>query len=106
WIDTSVATPRYNTMLLGIFAAVALLLATTGIYGVMSYVVGQRTHEIGIRMALGARRWNVLSLVLRQGMGLVLIGIVLGLFGAFAVTRVMSSLLFGVTANDPLTFGV
>jgi putative ABC transport system permease protein len=106
WIDTSVAAPRFNTLLLGLFAGVALLLATTGIYGVMSYVVAQRTHEIGIRMALGARRWNVLKLVLRQGMGLVLIGVVLGLFGAFAVTRVMSSLLFGVTAKDPLTFGV
>jgi putative ABC transport system permease protein len=106
WIDRSVATPRYNTLLLGLFAVVALLLATTGIYGVMSYVVGQRTHEIGIRMALGARRWNVLGLVLRQGMVLVLIGVVLGLFGAFAVTRVMSSLLFGVTAKDPFTFAV
>ena len=106
WIDTSVAAPRFNTLLLGLFAGVALLLATTGIYGVMSYVVAQRTHEIGIRMALGARRWNVLKLVLRQGMGLVLIGVVLGLLGAFAVTRVMSSLLFGVTAKDPFTFGV
>jgi putative ABC transport system permease protein len=105
WIDTSAATPRFNTLLLGLFAGVALLLATTGIYGVMSYVVAQRTHEIGIRMALGARRGNVLKLVLRQGMVLVLIGVVLGLFGAFAVTRVMSSLLFGVTAKDPFTFG-
>jgi len=104
WIDTAVATPRYQTLLLGVFAAVALLLATTGIYGVMSYVVAQRTHEIGIRMALGAPRGNVLKLVLRQGMGLVLIGVVLGLIGAFAVTRVMSALLFGVTAKDPFTF--
>jgi putative ABC transport system permease protein len=106
WIDTSAATPRFNTLLLGLFAVVALLLATTGIYGVMSYVVAQRTHEIGVRMALGAGRWNVLNLVLRQGMGLVLIGVVLGLFGAFAVTRVMSALLFGVTAKDPFTFAV
>lgn len=104
WIDTAVATPRYQTLLLGVFAAVALLLATTGIYGVMSYVVAQRTHEIGIRMALGARRGNVLNLVLRQGMGLVFIGVVVGLIGAFAVTRVMSALLFGVTAKDPFTF--
>ena len=105
WIDTSVATPRYQTLLLGLFAGVALLLASTGIYGVMSYVVTQRTHELGVRIALGARRWDVLSLVLRQGMGLVVIGVMLGLFGAFAVTRVMSSLLFGVTAKDPFTFG-
>ena len=106
WIDRSVATPRYQTLLLGIFAGVALLLATTGIYGVMSYVVTQRTHEIGVRMALGAPSWNVLKLVLRQGMALVLIGVALGLLGAFALTRVMSALLFGVTAKDPFTFSV
>ena len=104
WIDTSVAGPRYRTMLLAIFAGVALLLASTGIYGVMSYSVAQRTHEIGVRMALGARRWDVLKLVIRQGMVLVVIGVILGLFGAFALTRVMSSLVFGVTTKDPVTF--
>jgi putative ABC transport system permease protein len=104
WIDTSVATPRYYTVLLALFAGVALLLASTGIYGVMSYTVAQRTHEIGVRMALGARRLDVLKLVVRQGMGLVVIGVILGLLAAFGLTRIMSSLLFGVTAKDPVTF--
>ena len=106
WVDTSVATPRYRTMLLGLLALLALVLAATGIYGVMSYSVAQRTHEIGVRMALGARQLDVLKLVVRQGMGLVLIGVALGLLSAIALTRVMSSLLFGVGARDPLTFVV
>ncbi|HEX2268653.1 MAG TPA: ABC transporter permease [Pyrinomonadaceae bacterium] len=104
WIDSSVAGPRYRTTLFGMFAVLAMILAATGIYGVMSYSVAQRTHEIGVRMALGARRFDVLRLVVRQGMMLVLIGLGVGLAGAFALTRVMSSLLFGVTAKDPLTF--
>ena len=106
WVNSSVAAPRYRTTLLALFAALAMILAATGIYGVMSYSVAQRTHEIGVRMAMGARQFDVLKLVVRQGMLLTLIGVVLGLGGAYALTRVMSTLLFGVTAKDPLTFGV
>jgi len=106
WINTAVAEPRYRTTLIGLFAALALLLATIGIYGVMSYSVTQRTHEIGVRMALGARQSDVMKMVVRQGMLLVLIGVGLGLAVAIALTRVMATLLFGITARDPLTFVV
>ena len=106
WVDSSVTQSRYLTTLFGLFAALAMILAATGIYGVMSYTVAQRTHEIGVRMALGARRADVLKLVVGQGMVLTAIGVALGLLGAFGLTRVMASLLFGVTTKDPMTFTV
>jgi putative ABC transport system permease protein len=104
WINTATSSQRYNTVLLGLFAVLAMILAATGIYGVMSYTVAQRTHELGVRMALGARQFDVLKLVVRQGMILTIVGVALGVAGAFALTRVMTTLLFGVTAKDPITF--
>ena len=103
-MSASLAGERFNMTLLGIFAGVALMLAAIGIYGVMSYSVTQRTHEIGVRMALGAARGNVVTLVLKQGFALTAIGVALGLAAAFGLTRVMSTLLFDVSATDPLTF--
>ena len=103
-LSESVAGPRFRTMLLGVFACVALILAGVGIYGVIAYAVSQRTQEIGIRMALGARATDVLKLVLKHGMKLILIGVAVGLAGAFALTRLLTTLLFGVTPTDAATF--
>ena len=102
--NISVAPQRFNLSLFGLFAALALVLAAVGIYGVMAYSVAQRTREIGIRMALGAQRRDVVKLVLGQGVRHVALGVFLGLAGAFALTRLMSSLLYGVRPTDPITF--
>jgi putative ABC transport system permease protein len=104
-ISDSVSDPRFNLMVFGVFAGLALVLATVGIYGVISYSVTQRTREIGIRMAIGASPAGVVRMVVKQGAALGLIGICIGLGGAFALTRLISTLLFGIEATDPLTFG-
>lgn len=103
-VSDSISRPRLNMMLMGLFGTLALMLAVVGIYGLLSYAVTQRTQELGIRMALGAQVSDVLKLVLRQGMTLALIGEALGLVGAFALTRVMQRLLFGVTPTDASIF--
>lgn len=103
YMGGSIAQPRLNAMLVGLFAVIALLLATAGIFGVMSYSVTQRTQEIGIRLALGAQRYDVFRLVVGQGMRFVGVGLFLGLIGVFACTRLLQSLLFGVGATDLLT---
>jgi predicted permease len=103
-VSEAVARQRFSMLLLGLFAALALLLASVGIYGVMSYSVAQRTHEIGIRIALGARRADVLQMTVKQGLKLVGVGMILGLAAALLLTRLLASLLFGISATDPITF--
>src|SRR5262249_21685744 len=104
YLRDSLARRRFNLVLLAAFGVVALVLAAVGIYGVISYGVTQRTHEIGIRMALGAQTSDVLKLVVSNGLALALAGVSIGLAASFALTRVMSQLLFGVKPTDPLTF--
>jgi putative ABC transport system permease protein len=103
-LDGSVAQPRFRTFLLGIFATVALILASTGLYGVISYSVSQRSNELGIRAALGARESDLLSLVLGEGARLAIIGVAIGLVLSFVLAGAISNLLYGVKSHDPLTF--
>ena len=103
-VSKSMVQPRFLALLLATFSGIALFLAAIGIYGVMAYSVAQRTQEIGVRMALGARTLHVMRLVFGQSLGMLLIGMVIGLVGAFALTRLMRTLLFEITATDPLTY--
>jgi ABC-type antimicrobial peptide transport system permease subunit len=103
-VSTSMARTGYTMLLLFVAAAVALLLGTVGIYAVIAYLVSQRTREIGVRIALGAQRSDVSRMIVGRGLIVALIGIGLGLLGALGLTRLMSALLFGVSATDPLTF--
>ena len=103
-VSEAVARQRFSMLLLGIFAALAMVLAAVGIYGVMSYSIAQRTREIGLRIALGAQKSDVLKMILRQGLRFVAAGLAIGLAASFALTRVMASLLFGISATDPATF--
>ena len=104
-IANSLEHRRFSMILLAVFAAVALLLASIGIYGVISFLVGQRTHEIGVRMALGAKPGDVLVMILGRGAKLTMIGIGIGIVAALMLTQLMKSLLFGISATDPVTFG-
>src|SRR5262249_54673890 len=103
-VDTANAQPRFEMLLLGVFAVVASVMAAVGIYGVMSYSISRRTHEIGIRISLGATRGEILRLVLRQGLILALTGSAVGIAGALVLARLMTKLLYGVPATDPITF--
>jgi len=103
-LSRSLSPRRFSAVLITVLAGLALVLSAVGIYGVMSYTVGQRTQEIGVRMALGARPGNMLALILGRGVRLAFVGIAVGLLGSFGLTRFLASLLFGVGAADPLTF--
>ncbi|HSF24962.1 MAG TPA: FtsX-like permease family protein, partial [Blastocatellia bacterium] len=103
-VSAALREPRFNTALIGAFAGLAVLLASVGLYAVISYSVTQRTHEIGVRMAVGAGKRDIFNLIVGQGMKLTLIGVAIGLAASFALTRVMLSMLFEVSATDPLTF--
>jgi ABC-type antimicrobial peptide transport system permease subunit len=105
-MSASLARQRFSTIMLGAFAGFALILSVVGVYGVMSHLVTQGTHDIGVRMALGAERSRIVGMVLRQGAELTVAGIVLGLIGAAVLTRVMATLLFGVGTHDFVTFSI
>jgi putative ABC transport system permease protein len=106
YLGLALAQQRFNALLLGLFAGLAVVLSGVGLYGVVSYSVGQRMHEFGLRMALGAEGVDVLRMALGEGLILVLIGLGLGLAGALALTRFLSSLLYGVKSTDPVTFSI
>jgi ABC-type antimicrobial peptide transport system permease subunit len=103
-VSRSIGSERFNMLLLGLLAGIALLLAVVGIYGVLNYVVSQRTRELGIRMAMGARGADVAQMVLKQGLGAVLLGLVIGFAVALASTRLLASMVYGVETTDPATF--
>ena len=103
-VSDSIATQRFTMILLEIFSGLALVLSSVGIYGVISYLVGQRTHEIGIRMALGAQRRDVVRMVLGEGLRVALLGVVVGIVAALGLTRLLTQMIFGVRTVDPLTF--
>jgi len=104
YVAASVAQRRFTSLLCSIFAGAGLLLAVVGLFGVMSYSVAQRTHELGVRVAVGAAKADILRLILKEGMGITVVGIVVGLFGTLAVSTILKSQLYGVSARDPLTF--
>jgi putative ABC transport system permease protein len=105
-LSTSVARPRFNTLLLTLFAGMALILAMVGVYGVISYSVSHRTREIGIRMALGAQRREVMAMIVKEGLLYAATGLALGAAGALALTRALSGLLYGISPTDPWTFAL